>query len=268
MTQKNNNCQNDKDTSQKGGGQPGVPGGVTIHRRHVVAKTPRAAEKRDPFAMPRRAHRVPDTKRSATTVPGTTKGAAASGSATRTPPESRGELAATVAATPTRSALATAGPPRPSVGTPSAPATCDAERSHFARPGSEPATSSLTPAATTVTATAFTAPTTTEAVDVGAARGGSAAANPQIPTGPRGSHRSDQQARSGRLRSGQLRALVAQLLAERHNDRFTVTELSNMLRRSPGAIANAAEKLCEQGLAIRIRQHPKTYQNAGESAGA
>lgn len=265
MTQKINNGQNDEDTSKKGSGRPGVPGGVAIHRRQVVAKTPPAAEKRTISSTPRRAHRVPDTKRSATTVPGTTKAAAADGSATHTPPARRNGMTATAAATPTRSALAAAEPPRLDAGTPGAPATCGTGRQRSARPGVEPPKSSSPPAAASEAATAFTAPATVEAVGVGASRGGSAAAIPQAPTGRRDSHRSDQQARPGRLRSGQLRALVAQILAERHNDRFTVTQLSNMLRRSPGAIANAAEKLCEQGLAIRIQQHPKTYQNAAGS---
>jgi hypothetical protein len=115
-----------------------------------------------------------------------------------------------------------------------------------------------------VTATAFTAPATTETGGAGTDQASSAAAIPQVSTGRRDSHRGDQPARAGRLRSGQLRALVAEVLAERHNDRFTVTQLSNMLRRSPGAIANAAEKLCDQGLVMRTQHRPKTYQNAAQ----
>lgn len=70
-----------------------------------------------------------------------------------------------------------------------------------------------------------------------------------------------QPARARRLRSGELRALVAETLTARDGDGFTVTQLANLLRRSPGAIANAAERLCEQGAATRTQQNPKTYRS-------
>ena len=78
----------------------------------------------------------------------------------------------------------------------------------------------------------------------------------------------DRPRRAVRLRSGELRALVAQTLTERQGDGFTVTQLSNMLRRSPGAIANAAERLCEQGVAVRAQHSPRTYRSVSEKAGA
>jgi hypothetical protein len=76
----------------------------------------------------------------------------------------------------------------------------------------------------------------------------------------------DRSGRPHRLRSGELRALVAQTLTARDGGGLTVTQLSNLLRRSPGAIANAAERLCEQGVAARTQQSPKTYRStSGES---
>jgi hypothetical protein len=79
-----------------------------------------------------------------------------------------------------------------------------------------------------------------------------------------GSRHHEHKGQGKRLRSGELRALVAHTLTERHGSEFTVTQLSNMLRRSPGAIANAAEKLCEQGAARRTNNRPKTYSGTPE----
>ncbi|HEY1966502.1 MAG TPA: hypothetical protein VGH89_01035, partial [Pseudonocardia sp.] len=84
-------------------------------------------------------------------------------------------------------------------------------------------------------------------------------------TGAQSFCRDDGTGRGKRLRSGELRALVEQTLTERVGSEFTVTQLSNMLRRSPGAIANAAEKLCDQGAAVRTSHRPKTYSGALES---
>jgi len=66
----------------------------------------------------------------------------------------------------------------------------------------------------------------------------------------------------GRLRSGELRALVAEALGRRPDLAYTPTQLSNMLGRSAGAIANALNTLCERGVAVRTQDTPKTYTAA------
>jgi len=43
---------------------------------------------------------------------------------------------------------------------------------------------------------------------------------------------------------------------------FTPAELSNLLRRSSGAISNACIILCTQGIAVQVQQRPKTYAAA------
>jgi hypothetical protein len=71
----------------------------------------------------------------------------------------------------------------------------------------------------------------------------------------------------GRLRPGQLRELVAGALAERPDSELTPTQLSNVLRRSAGAIANALVTLCEQGAVIQTNAKPRTYRTATRTAG-
>jgi hypothetical protein len=71
----------------------------------------------------------------------------------------------------------------------------------------------------------------------------------------------------GRLRPGQLRELVAGALAERPDSELTPTQLSNVLRRSAGAIANALVTLCEQGAVIQTNAKPRTYRTATRPAG-
>jgi hypothetical protein len=71
----------------------------------------------------------------------------------------------------------------------------------------------------------------------------------------------------GRLRPGQLRELVAGALAERPDSELTPTQLSNVLRRSAGAIANALVTLCEQGAVIQTNTKPRTYRTATRTAG-
>lgn len=70
----------------------------------------------------------------------------------------------------------------------------------------------------------------------------------------------------GRLRPGQLRELVAGVLAERPDNELTPTQLSNVLRRSAGAIANALVTLCEQGAVIQTNAKPRTYRTATRTA--
>jgi hypothetical protein len=67
----------------------------------------------------------------------------------------------------------------------------------------------------------------------------------------------------GRLRPGGLRALVADALARRPDLAFTPTQLSNMLGRSAGAIANALVTLCEQGVAVQTQDKPRAYSAVG-----
>jgi nitric oxide reductase NorQ protein len=69
-------------------------------------------------------------------------------------------------------------------------------------------------------------------------------------------------ARAQRLRPGQLRQMVADHLATHPTLSFTPAELSNLLRRSSGAISNACVILCAQGIAAQVKQQPKTYATA------
>ena len=71
---------------------------------------------------------------------------------------------------------------------------------------------------------------------------------------------------AGRLRPGQLRQIVVTTLVTRAESEFTPAQLGNMLRRSAGAIANALELLCEQGVAVRTVGTPKTYRAAAGSS--
>jgi hypothetical protein len=60
--------------------------------------------------------------------------------------------------------------------------------------------------------------------------------------------------------------LVAGVLAERPDNELTPTQLSNVLRRSAGAIANALVTLCEQGAVIQTNAKPRTYRTATRTA--
>jgi hypothetical protein len=64
------------------------------------------------------------------------------------------------------------------------------------------------------------------------------------------------------LRPGQLRQMVADHLTAHPGLSFTPAELSNLLRRSSGAISNACVTLCTQGIAVQIQRQPKTYAAA------
>jgi hypothetical protein len=59
-----------------------------------------------------------------------------------------------------------------------------------------------------------------------------------------------------------LYALVAQVLAGNPELTYTPAQIGNMLRRSPGAVANALVKLVDHGTARLVVAKPKTYQLA------
>jgi hypothetical protein len=67
---------------------------------------------------------------------------------------------------------------------------------------------------------------------------------------------------TGRLGHGELYALVAQVLATNPELTYTPAQIGNMMRRSPGAIANALVKLVDHGTARLVVTKPKTYQLA------
>jgi hypothetical protein len=56
--------------------------------------------------------------------------------------------------------------------------------------------------------------------------------------------------------------MVADHLSAHPTLSFTPAELSNLLRRSSGAISNACVILCTQGIAAQVKQRPKTYAAA------
>jgi hypothetical protein len=56
--------------------------------------------------------------------------------------------------------------------------------------------------------------------------------------------------------------MVADRLLDTPAVRYTPSQLSNLLDRSSGAIANACVTLCEQGIAVQVADKPKTYTAA------
>ncbi|MUL41614.1 hypothetical protein FZ103_10570 [Streptomonospora sp. PA3] len=84
------------------------------------------------------------------------------------------------------------------------------------------------------------------------------------PTAAEAAERPQRRTQSGRpvARPGQLRAMVAQHLIEHPHAEFTPGEISKVLNRSAGAIANALEKLAETGEARRTCAAPRRYQAA------
>lgn len=68
----------------------------------------------------------------------------------------------------------------------------------------------------------------------------------------------------GRLGKGELRALIERYLDENPTLIVTPHQLGKLLHRSPGAVANALEKLTALGAAVRISTNPRTYQSGPE----
>lgn len=67
----------------------------------------------------------------------------------------------------------------------------------------------------------------------------------------------------GRLASGGLAKLVADLLADNPFNEYTPTMLSHLLEdRSSGAITNALERQVKNGTAIRVSDKPRRYRHA------
>jgi DNA-binding MarR family transcriptional regulator len=67
----------------------------------------------------------------------------------------------------------------------------------------------------------------------------------------------------GRLASGGLAKLVADVLADNPFNEYTPTMLSHLLEdRSSGAISNALERQVKNGTAIRVSDKPRRYRHA------
>lgn len=67
--------------------------------------------------------------------------------------------------------------------------------------------------------------------------------------------------RVGRLRSGELRDLVAGHLAERPDIEFTPTMLSHLLGRSAGAIRNCLDRLTSDGAVQLVNDKPVRFRH-------
>lgn len=69
--------------------------------------------------------------------------------------------------------------------------------------------------------------------------------------------------RSGteRLRKGALHGMVKDLLDQDPSRSWKITEISNYLNRSGGAIGNALDRLTESGDARLVREQPRTFQS-------
>ncbi len=71
-----------------------------------------------------------------------------------------------------------------------------------------------------------------------------------------------------KARSGELRIMIAGVLAAEPEESFTVTELAKRLRHSGGAVGNACETLVSRGEADRVCDKPRTYQATSATTGA
>lgn len=69
----------------------------------------------------------------------------------------------------------------------------------------------------------------------------------------------------GRLGRGQLRSLVAELLAAEPTAEFTPSRLAGLLGRSAGATGNALARMVEDGLAVQTAVSPRRYSHAPTS---
>jgi hypothetical protein len=280
--QMNNNHPNDATSNQGGGRRPGAPGAVKIQQKLVAAKTPRAKDKRTtpPTAAQRTKH-IPGAARPVSAPANTAADATATTGTGAAPTAALSATIFTAAAKAGQAGgarvLDTVGT-APTDGAATTPSTSGLSArmavllGDSARSGTSPNATPTTPATSLIAATppvipSLIPPAARPVGDAGATNRptGAAIARAVAAKGAAGGEGGPGNGRSGqpgRLRSGELRALVAKTLTARQGDGFTVTQLSNMLRRSPGAIANAAERLCEQGVAVRIAQHPRTYQEA------
>ncbi|WP_309114698.1 hypothetical protein [Saccharothrix sp.] len=70
---------------------------------------------------------------------------------------------------------------------------------------------------------------------------------------------SDDTEASKRLAPGALRGMVEDYLREHAGEAISPNGIGKALRRSPGAVANALEKLVAAGYAVRVSDKPKTY---------
>lgn len=64
-----------------------------------------------------------------------------------------------------------------------------------------------------------------------------------------------------KLGKGGLGSLVADYLVANPKAEVTPTELSNKLKRSSGAVANALERLVKAGKAVRTSDRPRRYRH-------
>ncbi len=71
---------------------------------------------------------------------------------------------------------------------------------------------------------------------------------------------------AGKARPGELRTMIARVLAAEPQSRFTVTELSKRLGHSGGAVGNACETLVTRGAADRVCDKPRTYRATSATA--
>ncbi|KAF4408922.1 MarR family transcriptional regulator [Streptomyces lycii] len=63
-----------------------------------------------------------------------------------------------------------------------------------------------------------------------------------------------------RLAPGALRQMVIEHLAAHPGEAFTATKISRVIEKSSGAIANALEKLVNQGIAEQVSDKPRTFR--------
>ncbi|MFF4602808.1 MarR family transcriptional regulator [Streptomyces sp. NPDC001339] len=69
-------------------------------------------------------------------------------------------------------------------------------------------------------------------------------------------------AKDGRLAPGALRQMVIDLLHAHPDEAFTATRISRIIKKSSGAIANALDKLANQGIAEQVTDRPRTFRLA------
>ncbi|WP_168590429.1 AAA family ATPase [Saccharopolyspora sp. ASAGF58] len=75
-------------------------------------------------------------------------------------------------------------------------------------------------------------------------------------------------AAGGRLRSGELRRIVAECLADHAGTEFTPRDIAKKLGRSSGAVGNALQVLTDRGEAERTSLMPLRYRATAATAGA